>query len=144
MKKQLLGLGICAGLLSSLFGVGSQFDVSASTVTNDEVMEVSVDSSKSFSVSGYSSYFSQKFDMNKVFGDDHKYLTIGITGVASNATYKLIVQEDGKDVYVNSHTGPLTKKLGPYNDPSKSYQVIIQNTGSRAINGTITLNSSFN
>ena len=82
--------------------------------------------------------------MNKVFGDDHKYLTIGITGVASNATYKLIVQEDGKDVYVNSHTGPLTKKLGPYNDPSKSYQVIIQNTGSRAINGTITLNSSFN
>lgn len=107
-------------------------------------MEVSVDSSKSFSVSGYSSYFSQKFDMNKVFGDDHKYLTIGITGVASNATYKLIVQEDGKDVYVNSHTGPLTKKLGPYNDPSKSYQVIIQNTGSRAINGTITLNSSFN
>ena len=70
MKKQLLGLGICAGLLSSLFGVGSQFDISASTVTNDEVMEVSVDSSKSFSVSGYSSYFSQKFDMKKVFGDE--------------------------------------------------------------------------
>lgn len=56
-----------------------------------------VDLNKTFNISGYSYYYSQKFDINKVFTQDHQCLFVNI--IVLSKKYKVTVKEGERSIF---------------------------------------------